>query len=347
MLKRFAILMGLIVCMAVPVSALEYSPPVVPESGRNHMPEQTGSFGEGLLELAETGLHHLIPELRNAAMVSRRLFGIVLLVSVLQNISCISKNTCELAGNLGISVILMGSAGTMISLGLETVEEISAYGKLLLPVLTGALAAQGAISTSAALYAGTAMFNGLLSSCIASVLIPGIRLFLAVSMVSSISGEELLKRLSDGIKTAGIWILKTLLMVFTTYLGITGVVSGTTDAAALKATKVAVSSVVPVVGGILSDASEAVLVSAGIAKNAAGIYGILAVLAIALQPFLRLLSHYLILKLTAAVCAVFGSRGNTMLIEAYSSAMGLLLAMTAGCCVMVLVSTVCFLRSVL
>ena len=56
MLKRFAILMGLIVCMAVPVSALEYSPPVVPESGRNHMPEQTGSFGEGLLELAETGL---------------------------------------------------------------------------------------------------------------------------------------------------------------------------------------------------------------------------------------------------------------------------------------------------
>lgn len=80
------------------------------------------------------------------------------------------------------------------------------------------------------------------------------------------------------VKNVVSWSLKTILTVFTTYMTVTGVVSGTTDAAALKATKVTISSVVPVVGGILSDASEAVLVSAGLMKNAAGIYGILAVL---------------------------------------------------------------------
>lgn len=346
MMKCVAILMCLLVWMAVPVSALEYAPPAVPESGRNTMPEKTDSFGEGVLELAETALSRLMPELKQAAGIGGRILCIVLLVSILQQVSGSAKTACELAGNLGICISLVECAGTMITLGMETVEEITAYGKLLLPVLTGALAAQGGIGTSAALYAGTALFNSLLSSCIASVLIPGVRLFLAVAMVGSITGEEILKRLSDGIKSGSIWILKTLLMVFTTYLGITGVVSGTTDAAALKAARVAISSVVPVVGGILSDASEAVLVSAAIAKNAAGIYGILAVLAVVVRPFVRLMSHYLVLKLTAAVCSVFGSKGNTALIDAFSAAMGILLAITAACCVMVLISTVCFLRSV-
>ena len=74
--------------------------------------------------------------------------------------------------------------------------------------------------------------------------------------------------------------MKIVLYAFTGYIGFTGVVSGTTDAMAMKAAKLTISGAVPVVGGILSDASEAVLVSAGIMKNAAGVYGILAVLAI-------------------------------------------------------------------
>jgi stage III sporulation protein AE len=127
-------------------------------------------------------------------------------------------------------------------------------------------------------------------------------------------------------------------------MGITGVITGTTDAAALKATKMTISSFVPVVGSILSEASEAVLVSAGMAKNAAGIYGIFAILALFLEPFLRIGAHYLILKLTAAVCNVFGEKRATDLIEDFSSAMGFLLGMTGSICLLLLISTVCFLK---
>ena len=169
---------------------------------------------------------------------------------------------------------------------------------------------------------------------------------LALAAGNSATGEELLKRLRDMVKNGISWCLKTILMVFTTYMGITGVISGTTDAVTLKATKVTISSVVPVVGGILSDASEAVLVSAGLVKNAAGIYGILAVLAVFLHPFLQIGVHYLILKATAAVCGVFGTRRMTELIGDFSGALGLLLAMTGSACLLLLISTVCFLKGV-
>ena len=210
--------------------------------------------------------------------------------------------------------------------------------------MAAAVAAQGGVTSSAALYTGTAIFDMVLGSVIAKMLIPLVYLYLALVTANSALGEDLLKRMSGLIKGSMTWFLKIILMVFTTYISITGVVSGTTDAAALKAAKVTISSVVPVVGGIMSDASEAVLVSAGLMKNVAGIYGILAILAVFLEPFLRIGIQYLVLKSTAAVCSLFGVKTITDLIDQFSVAMGLLLAMTGAESILMLISTFCFLK---
>lgn len=335
-----------ILLLIQPVSALEIEAPEVPASGREWMPQISESFGSGLWELVCAGLKELVPNLKEAMEVSTAVIAMVLLLSLVQGISGSGGHMVRLCGAAAISAVLLGSADAMVRLGSRTVMEISDYTKLLLPVMTTALAAQGGVTTSAALYAGTAVFDAVLTELISSVLMPGIWLYLGSSIANAVTDQEMLKRMADLLKSLITWILKTTLMIFTTYLGITGVVSGTTDTAALKATKVTISSFVPVVGGILSDASEAVLVGAGLMKNAAGIYGIFAVLAVALNPFLKIGAQYLVLKVTAAVCAVFGGKGMTDLIAAFSTAMGLLLAMTGCCCVLTLVSTVCFLRGV-
>lgn len=344
-MKRIFVLVFLLWCIILPAAALEIQAPEVPESGRLWMPEED-SLGDGLVQMLEKALSFLTPELKNAAGFSAKILAIVLLASILQSVSEPVRPVCGIAQTVGISAVMIGHTGTLLTLGMDTVREITDYGKLLLPVMTAAVAAQGGVTASAALYTGTAVFNAVLSSLITSAIMPGIRLYLVISMVGSVTGEAFLNRIADFLKSISAWVMKTLMMVFTSYLGITGVVSGTTDAAALKAAKVTISTIVPVVGSILSDASEAVLVGAGMIKNAAGIYGILAVLAVFAGPFLRLLAHWLVLKLTGAVCAVFGSKAAVSLIDGFATAMGFLLAVTGGCCVMVLVSTVCFMRSV-
>lgn len=332
--------------LAVPASALEIQAPSVPEAGQEWMPENTQSFGEGLRELISKAASDLRPDLQEAARVSLGILAAVLMTSMVSAVSNSGKKAAETGGAVAIAALLLLSADSMIALASDTVREIGEYGKLLLPVMTAAMAAQGGVSGSAALYAGTALFLSVLQSVLGNLLVPGIYLFLALSTGSSATGEDMLKKAADLLKSVLSWCLKILLIVFTTYLSLTGVVSGTTDAAALKAAKVGMSSFIPVVGGVLSDASEAVLVSAGLMKNAAGIYGILAVLALFLHPFLQIGIHYLILKLTGAICAVFGSGRITGIIDAFSTAMGLLLAMTAAACIMVLISTVCFMKGV-
>ena len=242
--------------------------------------------------------------------------------------------------------ILMNSYQQLgVSLG-KQLEWMTQFMKGLAPAYFVAVSAASGAVTASVFYQGVLLLVWLVEWLLLTLILPGANLYVLLCMVNHLSKEDMLSKMAELLETMISWSLKTILTVFTTYMTVTGVVSGTTDAAALKATKVTISSVVPVVGGILSDASEAVLVSAGLMKNAAGIYGILAVLAVFLSPFLKIGVHYLILKLTAAVCGIFGEKGLTELIGDFSTAMGLLLAMTGSECLLLLISTVCFLKGV-
>ncbi len=345
-MRKILLLLMLLPFLAVKTSALEITPPSVPASGADWMPNDTGSFSDGFSELLHKALGALLPEVRSAVQTATTLTAIALLFSILHSFHGSSRRIANIAGSLTVASILLKNTDALIRLGTATIVELSEYGKLLLPVMTAALASQGGAVTSATLYAGTAAFDLLLTSLISHILVPAVYGFLALSIANSALGEHVLERFRDFLKWFISWTLKTLLTIFTTYISISGVVSGTTDAVTLKATKFTISSVIPVVGGILSDASEAVLVSAALVKNAAGIYGILAILAVFLAPFLKICVQFLILKLTAALCSLYGTDSITKLIDHFSVAMGLLLAMTGSVCLLLLISTICFLKGV-
>ena len=332
--------------LAFPVSGAELTAPEVPDSGRMYMPSSTEDFGSGLLEIIKKGMSFLRPDLKAAAKICVGILACVMLTTILKSFPGNSAKTLDFAGTGAISLLLMESTGTMINLGARTVEEIGAYGNLLLPVMTGALASQGGITSAVAIYSGTVIFSTILTNLIIKLLIPGTYLYVAISIGASASDEDLLKKIRESVKQLMTWCLKTILYVFTGYIGITGVISGTTDAATLKVAKMTISGAVPVVGGILSDASEAVLVSAGLVKNAAGIYGMLAVAAVWIRPFVKIGAHYLLLKGTAGFCGIFGSKKTTDLISDFSSAMGLLLGMTGSVCLMLVISTACYMKGV-
>ncbi|MBE6923073.1 MAG: hypothetical protein E7465_07840 [Ruminococcaceae bacterium] len=320
--------------------------PTVPQSGAHLMPEQTDNFGAGLFRIVQEAIGSIRPDLKEAAAISMSLIALMMLISLIRLIPGSNTKLPDFICAVGIGTVLLQSTNSLITLGVTTIQDLSSYAKLLLPVMTSALAAQGGITTSTALYAGTAIFNSILSSLLSKLMVPMLYIYLVLATAHGALGEEILKKMAEFIKWLSVWILKGVLYLFTGYMGITGVLSGTTDAAALKAAKLTISGVVPVVGGILSDASEAVLVGAGLVRNAAGVYGILAMLAVFAGPFLRIGCHYLMIRITGAVCSVFGSKQCTQLISDYSGAMGLLLAMTGTMCLLGLISTVCFLKGV-
>lgn len=345
-MKKFLFVLFVLVFCVQPVSAMNFNAPSAPDKADEFMPEHTSTFSQDLWYVIRSAVQTVSPEIQEAAGVCLQIIVIVILVSIVSIFSGDSKRVTNLIGTLTIGVIILKSTNAMIVLGTETITELSDYGKLFLPVMTAALAAQGGVSTATALYTGTALFTAILTTMISKLLIPMLYLYICCCITDSAIGEPQIKRIGNFIKWLLTWSLKILLYVFTGYMTITGVVSGTVDSSAVKAAKLTISGAVPVIGNILSDASEAILVSAGVMKSSAGIYGVLTFVAIIIGPFLKIAIQYIMLKITAAVSEVFAVKEISALIDSFSSTMGFLLAMAGTVCLLLMIGTVCFIKGV-
>ena len=112
--------------------------------------------------------------------------------------------------------------------------------------------------------------------------------------------------MAELLKTVCTKLLTAALLAFTLYLTVGGIFAGTVDSARVRVTKTAISGMIPVVGGIIAEASETVLAGAGLLKGAIGVFGLLGVLALCAYPFLQLGIQYLLYKLTAFLASVIG-----------------------------------------
>lgn len=251
-----------------------------------------------------------------------------------------------IAGALGITAAIMGTFQSMIVLAADTIRSMTDYNACMLPVMASAAALSGAFSSSAAIYAGTVLFSQILMQMITRLLIPGVYFYICISMAEAALSGETLSEIREFVGWLISKSLKIILYIFVGYMTVTGVISGSTDAAALRATKAALSGMVPVVGGIISDASENLVASASMLRSSVGVFGMLAVLGMVLLPFFRVGIHYLLFKITAAVSGSMGLKPHVTLLKHFSEAMGYLLAMCGTCATLMLISFTCFMRVV-
>jgi len=152
--------------------------------------------------------------------------------------------------------------------------------------------------------------------------------------------------LAEAIKKTVVWILSAVLIVFTVYLSVIRVIAGSADGAAVKVAKAAISGAIPVVGGILSEASETVLAGAGMLKGTIGVFGTLAILAICAYPFVQLAIQYLLYKLAAFAAGLLSAPALCRLVDGLGGAFGLVLGMTGACALLLLISVLSFVAAV-
>jgi len=141
-------------------------------------------------------------------------------------------------------------------------------------------------------------------------------------------------------------IMLAVVLLFVAYLSLTGVISGTTDAVTTKALKTTISTVLPVVGSIIADASETVLAGASILRNAIGIFGVLAVAATCIYPFLHLGVNYLLYKAAAGLSGAIADGRITKLVNSVSAAFGMMLGLVGASALMLFISIISVIKVV-
>lgn len=300
-------------------------------------------FSGGVTALLEQGTTLLGEALRGNLRGAVLILGVVLLCgaadAVLRTPESPMRRFLPMAGAAAIAVLSLGSMKSLLGLGTQTIEELDVFSKALLPTLAAAVAASGGIVSAGVKQVATAFFAELLITLIRNVFMPLVYVCAAAAAAEAMLPGHGLGRIGKGVSKAVTWVLTGALILFTGYLAVSGALSGSSDALTAQLTKNAISTAVPVVGGIISDAAGSVLAGALVLKNAVGAFGMLAVIAICLLPFLRLAVQYLLYKLTAFLAATVGSAPLVGLIDALGSAFGLVLGM-AGCCSLLLLISI-------
>lgn len=250
------------------------------------------------------------------------------------------------ASVLAISIVAVGDVNAFIGYGYTTLDELNGISKVLLPTLSAAAAAGGAVTSAAVKYAATALFMDVLITLATGLLMPVIYAYIASSIAEAAIGGEGLSGASGFLKWLATTILTLLVLSFVVYISVTGIVSSTADAATIRVAKTALSTVFPVVGSIISDAASSVLAGASVLKNAIGVFGMLAVIAICLLPFLNLGAHYILYKAASKLSATISGARISKLVSSIGTAFGLVMSLTGACALMLFFSIISMLKVV-
>jgi stage III sporulation protein AE len=255
-------------------------------------------------------------------------------------------NYATLAGVLAISAVSVASVSTFIGMSARVLDDLETFSKMLLPCLTAAAAAGGAITSAAVKYSATVLFLDVLMTLMRRVIMPLIYAFTALSVAEAAIGGEALSGAGALVK----WLTKTLLSVFVlafvAYISLVGLIASASDAVAVRAAKVTISTVLPVIGGILADAADTVLSGAALLRNAIGVFGMLAVAATCAVPFLKLGANYMLFKAAGGLAGTVADARITKLIGAFSAAFGMMLGMAGVSAVMLFVSIISAIKAV-
>ena len=301
------------------------------------------SFPEGLCAI----WNHLRKDVNTVLRRQTRGAVSVLLVAVLCGlVSGFQKGVGDesrflpMAGGLAVTALTAGSLDSLMGAGTAVMEQMNTFSKALLPTLSAAVAAGGGYITAGARQVATVFFTDLLISLIRQVLLPLLYACIAAAAADAVVPGHSLQKIGQGLRKCVAWALTALMLVFTGFLSVTGAATSAADALSTQLTRTAIATAVPVVGSIISDAAGTVLAGAGMLKGAIGVFGLLAVLAICLTPFITMAVQYLLYKLAAFLAGTVTQEPLADLIDALGSAFGLMLGMTGSCALALLISII-------
>lgn len=225
-----------------------------------------------------------------------------------------------------ITVVILTSFSNCLTVVKDTIQDLVGFTNSILPILITLMLTTGAITSASVIQPILLLLISFIGNAIINFILPIILISTSLNIISQISNEIKVSKISKFLNSSTIWILGIIMTLFVTVLSLEGSLTQTVDGVTAKTAKAAVSTVIPVVGKILGDATDAVIGCAGILKNAVGLIGIIVIIGICLNPIIKLTILTVMYNFMAAICEPIADTRIVSLIEKISETFKILLA---------------------
>lgn len=226
------------------------------------------------------------------------IFIIVIIMAMLSSLELEEKSDIvkisHIVCYLAIVVIVFATFLDVIEDFKKVITSLTTLMQVISPFLMGVIIATGKITSTGIIKPMLLFLASAIGFIINYIVIPFICISVSLNIISNISENLNLSKMSKLFNSFSIWTISVTLTIFLGILSLETTLTSSVDTLAIKATQTAVSNFIPVVGKFFSDSFETVVGATHVIANVSGIVGILVIFVIAILPILKIFSILII-----------------------------------------------------
>ncbi|WP_242143741.1 MULTISPECIES: stage III sporulation protein AE [unclassified Bacillus cereus group] len=285
-----------------------------------YLPEsQKGSFMEFVKGEKEFSIKEwmigLLKYLFHELVANGKLLGTLIMLTIfsalLQSLqSAFAKSSISKIADAVVYMVLiifaLNSFYVVMTYARETIQTMVDFILALLPILLALIATGGGV-VSVSFFHPIIVFlmntSGLLMNYI---VLPLLLLATILSIVSTMSDQYKVMKLSKLFQKVSVGIIGIFLTVFLGVLSVQGTATAVADGIAVKTAKFVTGNFIPVVGRMFTEAADTVISASGLLKNTVGMIGLVILCLIVAFPAIQIFCIAFIYKFAAAVLQPVG-----------------------------------------
>lgn len=345
--------------LSVCAEDIDYIAPIIeglPDSIRDKLPEDSPIDAVANGELGFGFVSEVIKESASEALLSSGDLFSLLLGTVLIS-SAATLHFSDVMGGKGretVSLISSLSAGILIlTEEISRADDIVLYGEgisafvgTLAPALSLINAASANSTTAAVTSSGFLLFSSAVEFITTFIFTPLYKCSLAIAVVAAVTPTEGgTEPLSAFLRRTFTTLISAAALIYVTVLSYQTSLAAATDSVAARSVKFAVSSSIPIVGGVLSDTVRTLASGLSVIRGGAGVIGIAAVIALTVPILIKLFISGTVYGIMAFISELLGCKRESRLFSSVRSSLGLAAATVSVTAIVFIISSAIFMKT--
>lgn len=235
-----------------------------------------------------------------------------------------TRKTAFLICRISCIIVYISIYRRAVSLAQSLFEKIHQCCEILTPVMITATSLSGSETAAATLSPISALASNMIQTIFHRFSIAFSAGAVGIAIANGLSDKIQLNRLQKLIHSTANWGIGALMTFFMGTLTIQGRLSVGRDTVTSRTVRYAIESIIPIIGGDLSNSLDSLLSTAFVVKNAIGAAGLVVLLSVCILPLADLLCAVFIFKITAAIAEPAADCASTQLAAHFADATELL-----------------------
>ena len=262
--------------------------------------------------------------------------GILILSSICRTF-CASLKKPEIARafslmiTLVITVTIFGAGFGTIESTVSYFETLNAFTSATVPLMGSLYIMGGNAAAAVSTSAGLSLFMTVLEEIVGNSIVPFCGVCLALALIGACEGGPRLGGLLTSLKKNYTIVLSFFMMLLLAMLSAQTVLGASKDTLAMRSAKFAAGSLIPVVGGSVSELLRSVSAGVGYMRSVVGICGVLLLILLMLPTLIELLLARATWQICSFFAEILGCDGERRLLDEFASINGYLIAAVAIC----------------